>query len=309
MTVVPLGTSSAVPTRTRHLPSTALVIGGRTFMFDCGEGTQQRMVLAGLKQSRVTAVFITHVHGDHYFGLLGLLSSMSLARRSAPLTLVAPEELIRIMDLIPGVRTDELTFPVHHVALRVGQSYARVYEANDFVVEARALDHRVHTVGYRAQERVKPGLDVDRARALGITDYRDYQALKNGQSVLGANGKEVAPDMVLKPLPEPRTFAYVTDTRPCEAGELLGRNATLMIHEATFMEDLAERADESGHSTAAQAADVAKRARAQRLLLTHFSSRYNDTAPLVAEAQAVFPATEAAEELRHYRLAQPVVVV
>ncbi len=304
MIVVPLGTSAAAPTRMRHLSSMALINNGSILLFDCGEATQLRLMHGGLRHSRIAAIFITHLHGDHYFGLMGLLTTMALARRKAPLVVVGPEELMRVIHLLPGVRDHELTFPVDYIPLQESMSHALVYETRSYFVEARALDHRIFTVGYRVQEKVRPGrLDVDRARMLGVTNYADYQLLKQGREVRGEGGRTVPPDVVLESPQAPRAFAYVSDTRPCEGAVLLAKKATVLVHEATFAEALRQRAHETGHSTAAQAAAVAKRAGVIQLLLSHFSSRYKDVAPLVEEARAVFPATMAAEELRRYPLA------
>ncbi len=260
-----------------------------------------RLKHAGLRTSRIAAVFITHLHGDHYFGLLGLMSSMALMRHKDPLVVVAPEELTRVMHLLPNIRDHELTYPVELVPLPACLSHAVVYDTPEFFVEARALAHRVFTVGYRIQEKARPGrLDVKRAGALGIVDYTDYQALKRGQPVKGPGGRLVQPDAVLAAPKAAPSFAYVADTSPCEGGVLLARGATLLMHEATFAGAMQARARATGHSTAAEAAAVAKKAGAGKLLLTHFSSRYKDVEPLVEEARAVFPATEAAQELERY---------
>ena len=299
--VIPLGTASAMPTRERHLSSTAVVCGGSMVLFDCGEGTQFRMMQAGLKRPRIDAVFITHLHGDHYFGLMGLLSTLALLKRTAPLTLVGPAGLEALLQKLPGVRADELTFSIEHVALWDDLVHAVVFETEDFTVEARPVEHRVFTVGYRFQEKTRPGrLDVDRARALGVTEYRHYRALKAGEAVTLDDGSVVLPEAVVGPPRPGQAFAYITDTRPCEAAVTLARDAALLYHEATFGDDLPERAAETGHSTARQAAEIARRAGAARLLLGHFSARYKDVSGLVEEARSVFQNTEAAEELKRY---------
>ncbi len=301
--VIPLGTASAIPTRDRHLSSTAVRCDGSMMLFDCGEGTQFRLIQAGLKRSRIDAIFITHLHGDHYFGLMGMLSTLALLKREAPLTLVGPAGIEALMETLPGARADELTFPIDYVALWDDLRHAVVFETDAYTVEARPVDHRVFTVGYRFQEKTRPGrLDVEHARALGVTDYRHYRALKAGQAVTLDDGRLVRPEAVVGPPRPGQAFAYVTDTRPCEAAVTLARDAALLYHEATFGDDLPERAVETGHSTARQAADVARRAQVKKLILGHFSARYKDVSGLVEQARSVFQNTEAAEELKRYKI-------
>ena len=301
--VIPLGTASAVPTRERNLSSTALLCGGRMLLFDCGEGTQFQLLRAGLKPSRLDAICITHLHGDHYFGLMGLLSTMTLFKRSDALTLVGPAGLAAILQALPGVQEHDLPFRLDFLELWDDLTHAVVLETKTYTVEARPLDHRVFTVGYRFQEKTQPGhLDVEQARALGVTDYRHYRALKAGEAVTLDDRRVVQPEAVVGPPRPGRSFAYVTDTRPCEAAMTLARNADLLYHEATFGDDLPERAAETGHSTARQAAEIARRAEAKRLILGHFSARYKDLSELVDEARDVFQNTEAAEELKRYVL-------
>lgn len=304
--IIPLGTASAMPARERHLSSTAVVCGGSMVLFDCGEGTQFRMIQAGLKRTRFDAVFITHLHGDHYFGLMGLLSTLALLNRTAPLTLVGPAGIEALLQALPGVRADELTFPIEHVTLWDDLVHETVFETDEYTVEARPVEHRVFTVGYRFQEKTRPGrLDVDRARALGVTEYRHYRALKAGEAVTLDDRRVVLPEAVVGPPRPGRAFAYITDTRPCETAVTLARDAALLYHEATFGDDLLERAVDTAHSTARQAAEIARRAGVEKLILGHFSARYKDVSGLVKEARSVFQNTEAAEELKRYNFFRP----
>ena len=302
MQIIPLGTASAIPTRSRHLASTALVRDGRLFLFDCGEGTQMRLIQAGLKHMRVEAIFVTHFHGDHFFGLLGLLATLALLKRTDPLTVVGPTGIAALVAGMPGLSPAWLPFDVRYVEMAETMERDMVYETSDLMVEARPVEHREFTVGFRLEEKPRPGnLNVARARALGVTDPLQFRALKQGRSVR-VGRREVAPEEVLGPPQRGRTFTYVTDTRPCDGGRLLARQADLLYHEATFGEELRERAVETGHSTAAEAGAVAREAGASRLLIGHFSARYQDTNALVHQARAVFPETEAAEELKPYSI-------
>lgn len=300
--VIPLGTASAIPTRQRHLSAMALVRDGRILLFDCGEGTQIRMIHAGVKHMRIEAIFITHFHGDHFFGLFGLLSTLALLKRSHPLTVVGPLGIADLVRRLPGLSEAWLPFAVEYVELSDTLVHEVVYDTTEFTVTARPVEHRTFTAGFRYEEKPRPGtLNVELARALGVTDPLQYRHLKQGRTVR-AGGREVRAEDVMGPARRGCTFSYVTDTRPCEGGVMLARDADLLYHEATFGENLAQRAIDTGHTTAAEAARVARDAGATRLLIGHFSARYKDVSSLLGEARAVFPATEAAEELRQYAI-------
>ena len=298
--VIPLGVGSALPTQTRHLSATLVRREGRSVLFDCGEGTQLQLVRGGLTRGTLDAVFVTHLHGDHVYGLPGLVTTLAMLEREAPLTVVGPEGLADFMRAVPGVKADG-ALPIRFVELAEGFGHQVVFEDDAVTVEARPIEHRVFCAGYRLQEKTRPGsLDGDGARAAGVTEGRQFEALKRGEDVALADGTVVRSANLLGPPRPGAAFAYVLDTMPCDAGRQLAADADLLMHEATFTSAHAERAHEVGHSTARQAAEVARDAGARRLLLTHFSARYNDPAALVAEAREVFPETEAAEELARY---------
>jgi len=305
--VIPLGTGSAMPTRGRHFSSFALRRGGSLLLFDCGEGTQFGLLEAGLKNTRIEAVFITHFHGDHLYGLVGLLSTLGLLKRRESLTIVGPRGLQDLVNLMPGLAAERLTFSIHFVALDEDMGRMAVYETDAFTVEARPLAHSIFAAGYRFAEKARPGnLDVEAARVLGVTDYQQYRQLKSGQPVTTAGGRLVRPEEVVIPAPPGSSFAYVTDTRPCENGRLLAHGVDVLYHEATFTQGDRQRALETKHATAHEAATIARDAGAARLLIGHFSARYQTSAPLLEEARAVFENTEAAEELKPYLLRIPV---
>lgn len=301
--IIPLGTASAVPTRDRHLSATALRRAGRVLLFDCGEGTQFRLVNAEINRARIDAVFITHFHGDHFYGLPGLVSTMALMGRRDPLTIVGPAGIQAAFHCIPGLNPGWLPFALSFVELAEDFEHAVVYETPDFFVEARPIEHRIFTAGYRFQERPRLGrLDVEKARALGVTDFHDYRRLKSGEAVTLPDGRIVRPQEVVGPSKPGASFAYVTDTRPCEGGRRLGKGADILYHEATFGSEYQANAVEMAHATAREAAEVARDAGARRLLIGHFSARYPEPSPLVEEARQVFQNTDAAEELKRYPL-------
>ena len=296
-TVLPLGTASALPTRDRHLSALAVERKGRVLLFDCGEGTQYRLMDADLNRARIDAVFITHLHGDHVYGLMGLLSTLGQLGRSEPVVVAGPAALDRMLCEMPGMQHGWLPYDVEFVSLKEGFDRACVYETGELAVTARPLDHRIFTAGYRLEEKARPGrFYPERARDLGITDPRDFGRLQDGETI-DVNGGTVCPDDVMGPERNGISLAYVTDTRPCEGGRCLAREADLVYHDATFGDDLGDRAVETGHSTAREAATVARDAGAKHLLLGHFSARYDTPEPLVDQAREVFPATDAAVEL------------
>lgn len=299
--IIPLGTGAAIPVSDRHLPAMALIHDGHVLLFDCGEGTQFQLLRAGIKSLRIEAIFITHLHGDHYFGLLGLISTFTLLGRSTPLTLVGPAGIQTIMCAMPGFDQAHLPFELTYKELHEGFTREVVVETEAYTVEARPIEHRIQAVGYRFQERSRPGrLDPDRARALGVADVKDFARLKAGKPVKLGGGHVVRPEEVVGPERRGVSFAYVTDTRPCAGGVELARGADLLYHEATFTSELYERAIETGHSTAIEAATVAREGGARRLLLGHFSARYTDPSVFIEEARTVFQNTEVAEELKRY---------
>ena len=299
--VIPLGTGSAIPTKTRHLSGTLLRREGRMVLFDCGEGTQLQILRGDLARGKLDAICITHLHGDHIYGLPGLLTTLALLERTDPLTIIGPRGLRAMIEAMPGLNAGGGSYATRYVELAEGLTRQLVFEDDHITIEARPIEHRTFCVGYRYQERTRPGsLDGDAARAAGITEGWQFEALKRRQPVTLDDATVVQPDGLVGPPRPGAAFAYVLDTMPCEGGRQLAFEADLVMHEATFTDELADRAVEVGHSTARQAAEVARDASAKHLLLTHFSARYADPAPLVAEAREVFPNTDAAEELRRY---------
>lgn len=301
--VIPLGTAAALPTAGRHLSALALERKGRVLLFDCGEGTQYRLLHADLSRVRVDAIFITHLHGDHCYGLPGLLSTLALQQRDDPVTLVLPPGGRAMLEAIPGSDPAGLPFALRITEVEAPLSRAVVYETDEFSVEARPLAHRGFAMGFRFEEHERPGrFEPEQARALGVSEGPAYGRLQNGTPVTTADGTTVEPAQVTGPPRPGISVAYVTDTRPCDGGRALAADADLLYHDATFADDHQERARKTGHSTARQAATVAHDAGVAGLLLGHLSARYSNPAPLVREAREVFPGAEVAKELRRYAL-------
>lgn len=289
-----LGTSASVPTRTRNVSSLALRLPERAeiWLFDCGEGTQHRLLQSTLRSSQISRIFLTHLHGDHLFGLLGLLASLSLAGDVRQIDLYGPPGLGEFVATGLRLSDTRLGYPltIHVVCSGV------IFEDERFTVRCRPLQHRVPTFGYRVDEKPRPGaLDAARAAELGVPPGPLYGRLKRGERVELPDGRVVDGAALLGP-PEPgRSFAYCADTAYCANAVELARGVDLLVHEATFSSREAELAAVSQHATAAEAARVALEAGARQLVLTHLSARVTQDegrlAALLAEARAVFPNT------------------
>lgn len=299
MIIVPLGVASATPTATRHLSSVALWREGSVYLFDCGENAQMRMLQAGLKRSQIECIFISHFDTDHYSGLIGLLSTLQLQRRDKKLTIVGPEGLQEFVEWNFDFANINLNYPIEFVEVKEDFEEERVVDEDEFYVEARPLNHSKFCMGFRFQEKDKPGkVDADKAQAQGISEDWQYKDLKAGKDVELDDGTVVkSADIVGHPRPGD-SFAYITDTKYCPNSVKLGMNTNVLFHEATFSESLSDKAEETGHSTAKDAARVANEAKTKLLVITHFSARYTNEYVLLREARDDFFPTWVATELR-----------
>src|SRR5262245_14249808 len=290
MKIVLLGTSSAVPTLTRCLSSTAVVREGDVFLFDCGEGTQVQLMRSALQRSRSHSIFIGHLHGDDPYGIAGLLSTLHLDGREDPLNVFGPDGLRHYLSA--SFRTSELQFrfPLHIQEFPRGFR-GRVVEGPDFYVDALPLEHSIFCLGWRLQEKTKPGtFDVDAAQALGIPRGPLYGKLQHGENITLADGRVITPQMVLGPPRPGKSVVYCLDTQFSQRSIELAAHCTALIHETTFGPDAVDMARERKHSTMEEAARVAKEAGAQSLIATHFSSRYDgrEVAQIGEEAREIF---------------------
>ncbi len=299
MIVVPLGVASATPTAVRHLPSVALWREGSVFLFDCGENAQMRMLQAGIKRSKIECIFITHFDVDHYSGLMGLLSTLQLQRRDKSLTIVGPKGIKEYVEWNINFSGIDLVYDIEFVEIEEGFEHQRVVDGDDYYVEARPLKHSTFCVGYRYQEKDKPGkVDAEKAEKMGISKDEQYKALKAGEDVELEDGTIVkSHDIVGHPRPGD-SFAYITDTVYSPNAVKLAMNTNILYHEATFSTDLEDKAHETGHSSTADAARVATEAQTKLLVIGHFSARYTNPYVLLKEAREGFYPTWLANELR-----------
>jgi ribonuclease Z len=293
LTATFLGTGAATPTVDRNVAGLAVQREGETILFDCGEGNQRQMMRYGVGFS-FTEIFFTHYHADHILGVTGLLRTMGLQDRSAPVTLYGPRGAQRVLGAAIALGIERNKFPVEISEVRPGDRLGR--EQYDIVVFE--TEHRPDTVGYALVEHTRLGrFNPDRARELGVPEGPLWGRLHKGETIVLEDGRSISPaDLVGSPR-RGRTLVYSGDTRPSLAVIQAARGADLLIHEATFGSDELERAKETGHSTAAEAARVAVEAGVRRLVLTHISPRYTRDAPeLLAEARAIFPETMVARD-------------
>lgn len=277
----------------RNVSSLALKREGRLFLLDCGEGTQRQMMRYGVGFS-LDDILITHLHSDHYLGLAGLLRTMSLQGRKERLRIWAPHGTGETMRALRDLGGDRLAFDATVHELRAGDAV----EGEGFRVEAFATEHTRRSLGYALIEDIRPGrFDVAVAREMGVPEGPLFGRLHRGETVDLEDGRRVRPAELVGPPRPGRKVVYTGDTRPSAETVRISRDADVLVHEATFTEEERGRARETGHSTAAAAARVAREAGVRRLVLTHISARYAERpAQLLEEARTVFPRAELARD-------------
>jgi len=279
-----IGTSASVPTAARGTSATLVSRGGRRWLVDCGEGTQRQLLRSGVGLVDVDLVLLTHLHGDHFLGLPGMLKTFGLRGRTEPLLIVGPDGLHALMHTLQPLIG---RLPFHLEVQEAGAG--EVLRDDGVAVRAFHTDHGVRSLGYALVEDDRPGaFDVDAAHALGVPHGPQYGVLQRGGEVTLASGAVVRPDQVLGEARRGRVVVFSGDTRPCAGTRDAARGADLLVHEATFTQDDADRAVETRHSTAREAGLLAAEAGVRMLALTHVSTR---VAPreVRREADAVFP--------------------
>lgn len=288
-----LGNNSALPAFDRHPTAQVLTMADQQFMIDCGEGTQMQMARYKIRHSRISRIFISHLHGDHYFGLIGLLTSMSLLSREQELHLYGPPQLMDIIRLQLAVADTTLSYELHFHPV---SEEATLVDDDKYTVNCFRVSHRIECWGFVFREKKHPRrIDRDKAVEAGIPAVY-YDRLKQGMDYTDKKGAVVLNETVTVPNTPPLSYAYCADTiyQPAIIQHI--RNVSVIYHEATYLKDLEDRAAARFHSTTTQAAAIAKAAGAGRLLLGHFSSKYEKLDEFLSEAQNVFPQTELALE-------------
>lgn len=293
--VIFLGTAGSIPTPKRSLPAILVKRKGEQLLFDCGEGVQRQMVMAGASFHKATRVLITHMHGDHVLGLPGLMQTMALHDRDKPLIIYGPSGIRKFIECIRETVQFGLTFPIEvHEISEAGV----VCETPEYAVQAVWANHVTPSLAYALVEKPRPGnFYPEKAKALGVPEGPLWGQLQRGKAVRLPDGRTIKPQDVLGPPRPGRKIVYTGDTRPFEGLAEFAANADLLIHDATLGDDLAERAAEDGHSTPSQAAETARKAKAKRLVLTHISARYEVVSGLLEQARKIFKNTIVAEDL------------
>ncbi|MEN9685492.1 MAG: hypothetical protein RLZZ28_1278 [Bacteroidota bacterium] len=294
-----LGNNSALPAYERHPSAQVVTLNEQLFLIDCGEGTQMQMARYKIRKSKIHHIFISHLHGDHYFGLIGLITSMGLLGREQELHLYAPAGLEKIIAMQLEVAVTSLPFPLIFHAISEEGILA---DSPKFQVTCFATAHRIPCWGFIIREKKKPRrIDKDKVMGYEIPSAF-YEKLKDGEDYTTKSGEVIKNEWVTLPSSLPYSYAYCADTKYFEQIAEKTAGVTLLYHEATYLKDLSERALARFHSTTEQAAQIAVKANAKKLLIGHFSSKYEKLDAFLEEAKAIFENTELALEGVTYRL-------
>ena len=299
LAVTILGNNSALPAFDRHPTAQVLTLDEHLFLIDCGEGTQSQMAKFKIRRSKVSHIFISHLHGDHYFGLIGLLTSMGLLGRTQEIHLYAPQRLKEIIDLQLQVADTELPYPLHFHPLT---EEGLIVKESKFEVKCFKVQHRVECWGFWFGE-VKPlrKINPEKAREHEVPSSF-FERLKTGEDYTSKEGKLIKNEWVTDPGNKPKSYAYSADTIYDESLVDKIKASSLLYHETTYLKDMEDRATKRFHCTTAQAATIAKKAKVGKLLIGHFSSKYEKLEEFEKEAKAVFANTELAIEGVTYRV-------
>lgn len=296
MKIVFLGTGGSLPSPDRNVAAIALKMDGEVILFDCGEGTQRQFMLSSLSFMQISRVLISHFHGDHFLGLPGLIQSMALNGREKPLSIYGPKGTKVMIKILLKLGYFNPTFEVMIYELKDGDEVV----CKDYDIKVKEVEHNVPTLAFCVEEHPRPGkFNLEKAEELGIPKGPLFRKLQEGKKIKVGN-KEISPDMVMGPQRKGRKVVYSSDTMPCKAVIELAKDCNVLIHDATFDSSLEEKANEFSHSSARQAAMVAKESNAKVLFMTHISSRYDDASVLEKDARSVFKEAYAANDFLEY---------
>ena len=299
LAVTILGNNSAVPAFDRHPTSQVITLNGNNFLVDCGEGTQIQMIKYRIRRAKISHVFISHLHGDHYFGLAGLITTFGLLNHQQELHVFAPSPLQEIIDLQLKVADTVLPYPLYfHTITKNGV----LVDDEKFMVKCFRTNHRIECFGFVFTEKKKPRkINIDKVKEFQIPQSF-YKKLEDGLDYITKDDQLIKNDAVTIPAPKGKTYAFCADTKYDESIIPHILEADMIYHETTYLDNLQESADKRFHSTTKQAALIAKKARTKKLLVGHFSSKYDKLDEFEKEAREVFENTEIALEGVTYRV-------
>lgn len=292
MEVTFLGTSSAVHSQTRSHPAIVLKYMGDVMLFDCGEATQKQLIFAKISPMKINRIFLSHYHGDHILGLPGLLQSMNFRGREKPLSIYGPKGLKRLMNIIEQIGFSDFDFPIETIEVENGT----VVETEEYIIKAQKVRHSVPSFAYSVEEKKKPTFLREKAIELGVPVGPLFGKLHKGEEVT-VDGKVIKPEQVLGEPKKSKKIVYSGDTIPCEEMIQFAKGADLLIHESTYTLEDKDKAIQNFHSTSSDASKIARQANVDRLILTHFSTRYTDTSDLISQARQEFKNTELAHDM------------
>ena len=299
LAVTILGNNSAVPTFDRHPTSQVVTLDGFNFLVDCGEGTQIQMINYKIRRSRISHIFISHLHGDHYFGLIGLITSFSLLGRQQELHIVGPAPLQQMIELQLKVADTTPCYDLHFHTIR---NEGMLVDADKFTVRCFRTNHRIECYGFVFSEKRKPRRLILEAVKENNIPLHFYERLKNGEDFVTTAGEVIKNEWVTEAAPRSKSYAFCADTKYNEDMIPHIKDADMIYHETTYLENFRDHAELRFHSTAKQAALIANKSGCMRLLIGHFSSRYDTLDEFEKEAREIFPNTELAIEGVTYRI-------
>ncbi len=298
MKLVFLGTSGAYPSPQRNVTATALKYKGDVLLFDCGEGTQRQLMRSSLSFMGTKKIFITHFHGDHFLGIPGLIQSMKLNDREDPLEIYGPKGMTDLATILLKLGYFNTSFEVKIQDIEPGAEL----RFDDYTIKAVETDHGIPSLAYCFQEKTKPGrFDKQKALDLGVPEGPLFSRIQKGHPV-EVDGKTIRPEQILGPPRRGKKIVFSGDTRPIYEVIKLAEEADVLVHEGTLDSSMSDKAIEFGHSSVDKAAEVAKKARVNKLFLNHISPRYKDPEPLEKQAKEIFEDTIIPDDLDEYEI-------
>ena len=299
LSIIFLGTGGSWPTTKRNVTSIAIKRGKEIILFDCGEGTQRQLQRSSISYMQITKIFITHFHGDHFLGLPGLIQTMQLNDREAPLNIYGPKGMNKLLGQLLSLGFFKPNYKIYSHEVRQGDEL----DFNGYIIKIIKVKHGVPTIAYSLEEKLRPGkFNKPKALELGIPEGPFFSKLQQGISITLDDGRKIVPEMVLGPSRKGRKIVYSGDTVPTEKMIDFAKDADVLIHEATFHSDFNDLSASYGHTTASEAAEIAKKANVKKLFLTHISPRYLDSNKLKEEAIKIFKDTDIPNDFEEFEV-------